>query len=101
MSTEQRIESRRAADTYSDTSANAVSRGGQHRGNRGGTQGGGAPPAPRPPQQPAPRGPPTPQPPVPPATQRWRWPQWSSTPHVPTLWCAWPHRLTVLQALQP
>jgi hypothetical protein len=59
MSTEQRIESRRAADTYSDASTNAVSHGGQHRGNRGGTQGGGAPPAPRPPQQPAPRGPPT------------------------------------------
>jgi hypothetical protein len=37
----------RAFDTYSDESANAVSHGGQHRGNRWGSQGGGAPPAPR------------------------------------------------------
>jgi hypothetical protein len=68
MSTEQRIDSRRAADTYgtySDVSANAVSCGGQHRGNRGGPPGGGAPPAPRPPQQPAPRGQQPPPPPAP------------------------------------
>jgi hypothetical protein len=67
LSTEQRIEARRATDTYTDASANATYCGG-NTGNRGGQsqQGGRGTSATRPPQQSTPR---PPQAPTPPASQ--------------------------------